>query len=152
MPGIQSGAAYVFEFHLGQPTCDGVPNSTGTPGEIWATGSLAAHAGALELWAADLPRHQVGMFLISRDTGFVPAPGGSQGNLCLGGTIGRFGSSVQSTGSPGEMHFVVDTDALPFAGQAEILAGETWNFQAWFRDVNPGPTSNFTGGLAIAFR
>jgi hypothetical protein len=30
--------------------------------------------------------------------------------------------------------------------------GETWSFQAWFRDVNPGVTSNFTDGVAVTLR
>ena len=33
-----------------------------------------------------------------------------------------------------------------------VLPGDTWNFQAWFRDMNPGPTSNFTDGVAVTFR
>ena len=32
-----------------------------------------------------------------------------------------------------------------------IQSGETWNFQAWFRDSNPTATSNFTDGLEIQF-
>ena len=32
-----------------------------------------------------------------------------------------------------------------------VQAGETWLFQLWFRDVNPGNTSNFTDGIAITF-
>jgi len=34
-----------------------------------------------------------------------------------------------------------------------IAAGETWNFQAWFRDIGPlgQPQSNFSDGRSIAF-
>ena len=35
---------------------------------------------------------------------------------------------------------------------SSVNAGETWNFTAWFRDVNPNQTSNFTDGLAIQFQ
>jgi FG-GAP repeat len=152
VPGIDSGAAYVFELPFGEPTCDGVPNSTGVPATLHATGSLAASAQALELWAGDLPPNQAGLFLVSQAAGFVATPPGSEGNLCLGGTIGRFAGSLASSGPAGELHYVVDTDGLPLPPPAKILPGETWYFQAWFRDQNPGLTSNFTPGIAIAFR
>ena len=32
-----------------------------------------------------------------------------------------------------------------------ILAGETWNFQGWHRDHNPGSTSNFTQAVSAGF-
>ena len=35
--------------------------------------------------------------------------------------------------------------------QSAILPGETWYFQAWFRDKNPAATSNFSDAIAIAF-
>jgi FG-GAP repeat len=151
-PNVQSGAAYVFELPLGEPTCAGVPNSTGLPGTIRATGSLAASAGALDLWAEDLPPNQFGLFLIASEGGFVQTPPGSQGDLCLGGTVSRFPTSLQSSGPAGELHHVVDFDNLPLPPPAEILPGETWHCQAWYRDLNPAPTSNFTGALGITFR
>ena len=151
VPGLRSGAAYVFELPLGENYCDAVPNSTLRAAFVRATGSLVASAGALDLWAEDLPQNQVGFFLVSRDTGFVSNPGGSQGNLCLGGGIGRFLDSVQSSGAGGGLHHVVDTSNLPVSPPSEILPGETWNFQAWFRDMNPGLTSNFTDGVSITF-
>ena len=150
--GWPTGAAYVFELPLGEPTCAGVANSTGAAGTIDARGSLSAAAGALDLSAADLPAHQTGMFLIADSGGFVQAPGGSQGDLCLGGTIGRFEASLQSSGDQGMLRYTLDFDALPLPPPARILPGETWHFQAWYRDHNPMPTSNFTGALAITFR
>ena len=152
VPGIQSGCAYVYELPFGDPYCAAVPNSTGAPATIHATGSLAAGAGALELWAGSLPPHKTGLFLVSPDAGFVPNPGGSQGNLCLGGPIGRFQSSVQSTGPRGTMHHVVDTGVVPPNPPSAIQPGETWRFQAWHRDQNPADTSNLTPGLEVAFR
>ena len=32
-----------------------------------------------------------------------------------------------------------------------VSAGETWNFQLWYRDVNPTQTSNTSNGLAVTF-
>ena len=80
-------------------------------------------------------------------------PGGSQGNLCLGGNIGRFVNQVQNTGPNGRFDTIVDTQAIPTTPVAAIQIGETWNFQAWFRDVLPNgtPTSNFTHAVRIQF-
>jgi hypothetical protein len=99
-----------------------------------------------------MPPHSFGMFLVSRTPGFVPFFGGSQGNLCLGPPIGRFAHDVLGTGASGAFALDVDTKALPMGhGAVEVLPGETWCFQAWFRDANPGPTSNTTDGVAVTF-
>ena len=42
---------------------------------------------------------------------------------------------------------------LPNLPQGTVIqAGETWSFQYWYRDRNPGSTSNTSNGLAIAFQ
>ena len=61
----------------------------------------------------------------------------------------RMGGSTQNTASTNTLTYVVDFQALP--GGAVFLAGQTWNFQAWFRDVNPTATTNLSSGLAITF-
>ena len=81
-----------------------------------------------------------GYFFASQTQDFIANPGGSQGNLCLGGNIDRF--LVLSSGSYGSFWLNLPQWAMP---------GETWNFQAWFRDNNPGPTSNFTDGVSVLF-
>ena len=43
-----------------------------------------------------------------------------------------------------------DLTAIP--GHGAVVVGETWNFQAWFRDNNPGQTSNSTDGYSILFQ
>ncbi|MCP3917516.1 MAG: hypothetical protein GY711_18380 [bacterium] len=49
----------------------------------------------------------------------------------------------------GEFHYGVDVEALP---QGLVFQpGETWNFQCWFRDANPAPTSNTSDGLSITW-
>ena len=71
-----------------------------------------------------------------------------QGNLCIGGKIGRFVSQVQDSGSTGAFSIPVDLDGLPVWRNQAAQPGETWYFQAWFKD---GSFSNFTDGLEVTF-
>ena len=123
-----------------------------TPGRIAATGSLAAQANALVLEAYDLPAQQFGMFLTSRVRGLSPNPAGSQGDLCLGGSIGRFRALVQTTSGAGAMSIPVDLTAIPIGAGVVAQAGETWCFQAWHRDANPGPATNFTEAVELVLQ
>ena len=82
----------------------------------------------------------------------IVQPPGSQGTLCLGGAVGRYAKQVANTGTAGVLVLVLDlTDTPTPNGPVTVLAGETWNFQAWFRDKNPGTTSNFTNGVSVTF-
>ena len=36
-------------------------------------------------------------------------------------------------------------------GGVTVGSGETWNFQCWFRDQNPGPTSNLSDAVSLTF-
>jgi len=100
-----------------------------------------------------LPLNVFGYFLNSDVQGFKPFPPGSNGNLCLGGGIGRHAKQIANSGATGELVIDVDLTALPRPnGTHSVVAGETWNFQAWFRDKVAGvPTSNFTDGIEILF-
>ena len=51
----------------------------------------------------------------------------------------------------GTFSLFVDITNMP-PGNSSVLAGETWNFRAWFRDKNPGNTSNFTDGVSVLFK
>jgi hypothetical protein len=74
------------------------------------------------------------------------------GNLCLGGSIGRYSDQAQGSGPDGRIELAIDLTAVPTAGPpVSVHPGETWNFQCWFRDVVAGPTSNFTDGVSIDF-
>jgi hypothetical protein len=152
--GNLSGSARVFSGcdDLGTSYCTpAVPNSTGQSAVISACGSDLADGVYFMLHATKLPRSQFGYFLASETQGFIANPGGSQGTLCLGGQIARFKKQVQSSGPSGKLAIRVDLTSIPTTPPHTVLAGETWNFQAWFRDKNPGNTSNFTDGVAVTF-
>jgi hypothetical protein len=131
-----------------------VANSTGQPGRIVVTGSDEAADDALSLIAQDLPSNTFGYFLTSRTTGLVPMAGGSQGTLCLGGSIGRYNrpGEVGATGGGSSFTLRLDLASTPSpTGAVAVLAGETWNYQGWYRDANPQVTSNFTDAVAVTF-
>ena len=128
-------------------------NSTGFGGVTNAIGLLEASANSLTLDSVLLPTNQFAYYLVSATQGSVPNPGGSQGTLCLSGSIGRFTAQVGSTGATGMFSIDVNLSALPSpTGAIQVMAGQTWNFTAWYRDVNPMPTSNFTNGVSITFQ
>lgn len=139
---------------IGANYCMAAANSTGNPGTINALGSTTASDNDLTLLASDLPSNQFGIFLTSMTQAFSPgASGTSNGNLCLGGSIGRFSqpSQTQSTGTSGVITLGIDLTTIPQGSSfVAVAAGETWNFQAWHRDV-VGLGSNFTDGLEIDF-
>lgn len=154
-PGYEKwGAAYVFclvSEPVGEAYCSPANvNSTGMEARIDGRGCDLAAANRLILTADQLPVNQVGIFLTSRTQGFVPFFGGSQGNLCLGGLIGKFSEQVQISGPGGSFSIEVDLTTIPPLSHT-VQPGETWSFQAWYRDMNPGPTSNFTDGVEVTF-
>ena len=127
-------------------------NSTGQSAVISALGSVNASDNSVTLIASLLPLNVFGYYLNSDVQGFTPFPPGSQGNLCLAGGIGRHAKQIGNSGPAGELVIDVDLTALPRPnGTHSVAAGETWNFQCWFRDNQGGPTSNFTDGIEIVF-
>jgi YVTN family beta-propeller protein len=128
------------------------PNSTGFPARMESDGAYLAGGLPLTLRAVDLPNFSFGYFLNSNTPDFVANPAGSQGNLCLGGSVGRFNTLAQNSGSNGTIQIEVDTLNLPSVPTSvAILPGDTWSFQLWYRDANPGVTSNFTDRLTVTF-
>ncbi len=128
-------------------------NSQGLRSTLLAEGTFLAGGLPLRLKAARLPQNQFGYFLVSTQAGAPVVPTGSQGTFCLGGAFARFNlaSQIRFSGATGTMELNVDTTALPYAPPVPIQVGETWHFQCWHRDQNPGNTSNFTNSLAISF-
>ncbi|MEZ6016682.1 MAG: hypothetical protein R3F49_16310 [Planctomycetota bacterium] len=142
---------------LGTTYCSpAVANSTGLSGEIVATGSAVAADNDVTLTANNLPNNAFGFFLASLIQGNVPQPGGSQGVLCLGGSIGRYvgAGQIKNSGTTGSFDLVLDLTQTPQpSGIVSISMGQTWNFQAWHRDASGGvATSNFTNAVSIDFQ
>lgn len=141
---------------IGSTYCStAVANSTGSPAEMFALGSNVASDNFLLLGARSLPTNAFAFFLTSRDVGFSAMPGGSFGNLCLSGSIGRFvgPGQIRFSGAAGEILLKLDLDRHPTpSGLVRVSTGETWHFQCWYRDSVAGtPGSNFSDGLTVVF-
>ncbi len=159
--GIGSGAIDIgaHEYQagaIGIVYCTGAANSVGLNGELSAIGSSDASMNDVTLLGSGLPPNQFSLFVTSQTQGFTANPGGSIANLCLGGMIGRFQApgQVMSTSSAGTLTFPLDLTALPTPmGTTAVTSGQSWNFQAWYRDSILGiPSSNFTGAIEITFQ
>jgi hypothetical protein len=140
---------------LGTNYCTANANSTGATATMGASGSAVAASNDLTLEATALPPNSFCFFLTSQTQGFVQNPGGSQGNLCLGGAIGRFvgPGQIVNSGAGGVASLAIDLTQQPTpTGPVTVTAGESWSFTTWYRDSAGGaPTSNFSDGLEIQF-
>ncbi len=154
--GQHQGSAVIVPGHeaIGSVYCtNAVANSTGLPAELSAYGSQLVQKNWLTLRVEQLPPSNFGMFLAAPATAFVANPGGSQGNLCLGGALGRFNQTEQIRfwGPEGFTSLAIDLSSVPTPTLPEaIQAGQTRNFQLWYRDQ--GGTSNFSTASAVTWQ
>lgn len=150
------GAAYYISAETtGTTYCTGELNSSGSPASLSARGSRAATDDDMTLHCRTMPMNATAFFITSRQDGFTANPVGSAGNLCLSGAIGRFTGpgQIQFSGTEGAISLEVDLQNHPTPnGLVQVVAGETWYYQCWFRDSASGlPTSNFSNGVGVTF-
>jgi len=158
--GAREGQALVrvrLDPGIGSVICAGVANSTGEGARLVALGSDVLAVNSLSLRAMDLPAGAASVFMLSRMPGLVLQPGGSQGQLCLGGSVGRFlgQGEVGHSSEGGLAALEVDLTHLPGGGVVGRPApGDTLYFQAWYRDRQPGnaSTNNLTACVAVTLR
>lgn len=131
-----------------------------TPNGLGAGFRLDASGGP------QLPGIGFGYFVVSSSTGAGVVIG--DGTLCLNGVQGRYspnaGGAQNSFGSfdpSGNFANLAGTSTtgfgfdlpvdLPSPPGGSITGNSTWHFQLWYRDMNPGATSNFSNGVSIDF-
>jgi hypothetical protein len=132
-------------------------NTTGQPANLLFQGNNDISQGpylAL-LTTTQLPPNQFGYYLASR-TPRVPGLPVSNGRLCLQGDIARLigpgQPGVQNSGPNGVFQAAVNTANVPTNPNRAILPGDTWYFQAWYRDQSAtGPRSNFSNACCVPF-
>jgi len=81
----------------------------------------------------------------------LPNPGGA-GTLCLGQPLVRIPGSTRQADMQGNWIVGFDLAAPPISAALPIVFGESWRFQAWYRDTNPSPTSNLSEAVEVEFR
>jgi len=129
---------------VGANFCASTVNSSGGPAIISATGSASIAANDLVLQAAPVPASSTGLFYFGPTATQVTFGNGFR---CVTGTIRRLGIVPASGGA---LTRVIDNAVPPSAGV--LVAGSTWRFQAWFRDVAAGGSNfNLSNGLRIPF-
>ncbi|MEM9801574.1 MAG: hypothetical protein AAGA20_14705 [Planctomycetota bacterium] len=136
---------------IGTSFCAVEANSTGVAAKLEGSGSASLANNDLVLTLSQAPAASFSVVIASLQRDFVPMSGGGMGNLCLGGDIGRgVGGQIYSTGGMGTFDAPVDWQAVPQPlGPVVAAIGETWFFQAWFRDFVGAATSNLSNGLGV---
>lgn len=155
---MQADTGICDQFPISSPTgCASNPNSLGFNSTMAAFGSTSVAGNDVTL-IASLPPNTVGFFITSPFDGFVPNPGGSSGNICLGSNVGRFQSLVKNSLAGGEIRISTqagewDLVSIPSAsGSYAAMPNLSAYFQLWHRDASPaGPTSNFTDGVVVTW-
>ncbi|MEM6673896.1 MAG: hypothetical protein AAF726_13715 [Planctomycetota bacterium] len=139
---------------VGAQYCQANENASGTSAWIRATGGNSLPGYNVTIRVQDLPESSFGYVIASLNSGFTANPGGSAGNLCLTGAIGRFTNQIVNSGLGGAVDVVIDTDAIPQpTGITSAVSGDSWHFQYWTRDSQDGmPTSNFSNAVEVSFR
>lgn len=143
--------AYVMDTGIGTAICSpAVPNSTGVPAMLTAEGSLEVAENDVRFTVQGLPVQSNGIFVTSAMLGFVVAPGGSDGNLCIASPfIGRYLGSVLQADVNGTVSLAIDLASVPLpVGTVGVMPGETRYWQYWYRD---GASSNFSDAIELVF-
>ncbi len=125
--------------------CVTSPNSVGPGALILTSGSQSVGANNFLLSSLGSPPQVFGLFFYAQLQGQQPA---GDGTLCLSAPFFRLPAS--KTDAMGRATLLLDLTDLPGAGQ--ILAGSTWNFQWWYRDVAAGGAGfNLSDGVQVFF-
>lgn len=129
----------------------GCVNSTGSGALLAGNGSASISADDLTLCGTDMPKGALCLVLISAGQADLPF---RDGKLCLAASSLSRLWKHRNTNNKGKVCYprLVST----FLGQNRvILAGETWNFQLWYRDGGSGSPcgakANTTNALTVTF-
>ncbi len=170
-PACDSGSAYVFElgpdaeqycFCGTTAPCGntddfgGCASSAGHGAVLSACGSGSVASDDLVLEARWLPPNLPAIFFMGGASTGLPF---GDGRLCLSaGSAGVYRYlPPQSTGTGGVITLgpgLVAYTQSAFPAPGQLAAGQTWYFQAWFRDpAGPcGKSSNLSNGLKVVFK
>jgi hypothetical protein len=155
---VEPGTAYCF-CDTGAPcgnvdSAAGCANSRGTGAVLSGSGTASVAADDLVLTAANVPTNQNGIFFMGGGTAQLPF---GDGQRCVStGGVGIFRYlPLSNSGSGGSLVLGpgIVARSQSFASAGRIQAGQSWHFQAWFRDpMGPcGSAFNTSNGMAVNF-
>lgn len=133
------------DLDLGSVFCNSNPNSSGFTATLSARGSSDPADNYFSLAASDAPPGKIGIFFFGQNPTAVPF---SQGVKCIANPARRL-PPLRLTCFDGGTYQTPNLMDLP--GNTVFLPGTTWLFQFWFRDQNPGATTNLSDGLEVTF-
>ena len=135
---------------LGTPYCSSTPNSTGVAATMDVIGSADVASNDVEVLVRDVPPGQWGIVFMGATAGPGIPISGSQGSLCMSQSTPIVRLATVLSNNANQMRRFLDLNSNLMVGH--VLPGSTWNFQAWFRDSNPGPTTNTSDGMSVLFQ
>jgi len=136
---------------IGGRYCGMPPNSTGLATALDAFGKRSVAENDVTLRVSQAPPGQFGLFIVSDTEGFTAGIGGTNGNLCIGGEIGRY-TTIETIDPGGFVVRSIDLTQIPRASSlAAVQAGETWRWQFWHRDTPAAGDGNLSRGCHILF-
>jgi plastocyanin len=153
---VDTGPGSLYCFCVPFPACGNVDGGAGCPNSSNYYGARMQGAGTasvtnddLELITDHMPLNKSALVL--RGTTQVPQALFYDGYLCTGGSLHRF--PVQNTGPNGIVVQGPGIVASTAAGVAPITAGQTWNFQCYYRDtLSPcNHQVNISNGYSVMF-
>ncbi len=144
-----AGAVYVYEKDYADLVCTQPANATGLPGRVRVHGHPDPAVNGLTAYCDQLFPNSVALLFASPSTGIIDLPSTIQGDLCIGGALARIGVGVAD--GLGVATLPIDTQAVPLTPAQPILAGQTWYFQAVYRETLVGSNSYASEGVAVTF-
>lgn len=129
---------------IGTNYCSPASNSTGQPALLSASGSNSVAANNLAFQAQPVTTTTSGVLFYGNSQTFTPLGNGFR---CVAGSLLRGPVALTTNGV---LSFAFNNAVPPAAGN--VVAGSTWNFQAWYRDVPAGGALfNLSDGYTITF-
>jgi len=130
---------------IGATYCTSKMHSQGGPCTLAGLGTTSLTENRVYLYGLSAPVDEFGIFFAGMNQAAgIPLPPPSEGLLCVSNPFWRLG--IIHSCATGEFFFRPDFTDLPMG--MVVQAGQTWNFQLWFRDAQ---VSNTSDGLAITF-
>ena len=145
---VGSGLLVTQEF-CGDPCsptsfCETTPNSVGNGARMGFNGTTSYLSNNLDLFATGVPPGKLGLFFYGPQPTNKPF---GNGVLCVGGSKKRL--PIETASAIGTLSHDLD---LTQPGAASISVGETWYFQAWYRDPQGGGNgTNLSDGLTTVW-